>query len=1557
MPQRKIGRITLTGMMMCFFNLCAIPADAQIGGRDAQKEMLSRVVIPNRNVTRKLKALGQFIADGNFGGAADALHQICTDPASEGVFWNDKDKLVNSQREARHLFDAAGPKAADAFEVRFGSEARTALKEAEQAQQFGRMADIGRRYFFTAAGFAALDAQATYLLDQGQAADASALWMQLARASAHRSRVTPRFIIKLAAALKKSRKDSEAVAFLTSAQRDFPWDDAQWQAIHKALQGALPNASSSSSDWLVGLGDPAHNRIATGSVPYLWPHWSRGLETKSNRLVESHWSALMRQAQGDLADTESEPANFAGLPIAIGDQIVARDFRGIAATSLKTGQPMWRYQAPVNAYDLWEDIREYAVVGAAFDVATLSNAAHGLIASNGQYVFALNFLGVQQRDDLVSANGDDDLFSPPRRFYGQSLPNSSSSQWANQLVCLKLPEPGELNGGSEQLIAAAWTIGAESGRADDPLKKHVFLGPPLPLGDSVYVMTEHRGEVHLVRLQAATGQVIRTTRLCSARAAFSNGDDGTLRPLNVCIPVAAEGIILCPTESGALVAVDELFGEISWMYGMHSEYSGRPQPRLWVDAPHVSQDLVFYLSPSQDQLFCLDLKTGTRRWIAPIDGEYVGTITNNAVIVIDREQVVAIGRTTGKELWRTKVGFVAGRGVALNSKYVIPLRSGGAAKLDLSTGKLSGFEHSVIASAEHSDDLFQRQRQRATELQEFGFPTRVLRSELRLGNLIAHRDAVISLSARHLTTFHQAQALQEKLAQAPTARDQLMSADIDLTLGEISAAEARLTRLQESGPKDMSEALIRSTQRACVLTRLAEAKPDTDLGTIYQWIDQLHDLSQSPAERAQAMAWRLHYGMKGKAWLSLGVAARELSKSPDEFIVPRDADHYVVRSSSLARRGMQLAFQAKDGIERDRLLKFMQADLVSAQRDGSINALMRFVELYPAALESGALRNQLAARLLSQNRWHEAEVLLLANSKHEDLAQRAVSALLLIRLLCLAELEGEASRLLEQLQRDLGDVEINVDDREIERVLADVFDLRALRANEIATVTDWLEHVKSGTRLAEVRRQRQPLTWDVPVVQIKNRGAITARPELNETYHQSQRTISLGPSSDLDLLTRIDDNGLVWSLTERLSGVERNRIELPTQIDIDHRTHHLTGHVLSVGTIGQLNGVSLLDRQLSNPLWTLNYPLAKDRGDLIEIGPSTGQTSFLFSRRHLFAVETATGRVRWRRSDLTLPVGLDGSERQYIVADDLAVVVFQPDGVHYTALLTSTGEIIRRGSLPIEVESSIPIGLGRKVAFVARPVRGVRHFRIWDPVTDRDDVNETIQPNEMPPQPARDGRVIRFQPSGRLRVFSSQQIEPELDLTLTLTRRELQAVPNFFVDGDQAFLNLSFNDAPAADNVIISDMALAHEPLLTGSLFAIDRAESRVLWKKTGLRNSCYLRIDAGRLPFLVTASIPQRHRLEPPPEEGEPGPRSFEIEAIDRRTGRTIGRLPNGIVCRLAHAEFNRDQGRLSLYGLTQHHSNDSNRWQTLYGTVNRIDLDFPPPKQGIARVKVTTP
>ncbi len=107
-------------------------------------------------------------------------------------------------------------------------------------------------------------------------------------------------------------------------------------------------------------------------------------------------------------------------------------------------------------------------------------------------------------------------------------------------------------------------MGGATGEDEPKLAGTFFLGPPLPLEGKLYVLAEMKtSEIKLCVLDAKTGKLDWSQQIAVVE---QNIQQDPLRRLSGCSPSYADGVLICPTTAGAVVAVDLANRTLRWGY-------------------------------------------------------------------------------------------------------------------------------------------------------------------------------------------------------------------------------------------------------------------------------------------------------------------------------------------------------------------------------------------------------------------------------------------------------------------------------------------------------------------------------------------------------------------------------------------------------------------------------------------------------------------------------------------------------------------------------------------------------------------------------------------------------------------------------------------------------------------------------------------------------------------------------------------------------------------------------------------------------------------------------
>jgi outer membrane protein assembly factor BamB len=246
------------------------------------------------------------------------------------------------------------------------------------------------------------------------------------------------------------------------------------------------------------------------------------------------------------------------------------------------------------------------------------------------------------------------------------------------------------------------------------------LGAPQPLEGLLYVLTEKDQGLHLVCLEGATGKLLWRQALATPKNTLVL--DGGRRGQAVHL-AHAQGVLVCPTNAGALVAVDRLMHRLLWAYAYREEPAPSQEPIIpirgrarlmrlaltatppnftphWkTSAPVVQDGKVVFTAPDDPAIHCLNLHDGSLRWKAGREENdlYLAGVYSGKVLLVGRQSCRALRLDDGKLLWRVDTGMPSGHGAASGNIYYLPLQKAvkgdgpAVAALDLEKGEVTYF--------------------------------------------------------------------------------------------------------------------------------------------------------------------------------------------------------------------------------------------------------------------------------------------------------------------------------------------------------------------------------------------------------------------------------------------------------------------------------------------------------------------------------------------------------------------------------------------------------------------------------------------------------------------------------------------------------------------------------------------------------------------------------------------------------------------------------------------------------------------------------------------------
>ena len=681
------------------------------------------------------------------------------DSFRERDFENDHGMLGGTRKEAQQILTSLPPEGQATYELEYGAEARRLLDDALQSDRREGLVEVLRRFSITAAGFDATVRLAASAADQDQPLQAALLLEPLR----YHPKRTPQVSLQRALYWARAGRVARGVAALRDARKalggkslrvggrdvTIPADEETAAKWLLSLDG-IERPATPLSAWTMAGGAPTRNSAVVPASPAGGSIWR--VSTLEHLVMdgpvedEARQRSRLQQALNATIQSvqeEGQPNIPAAQPLVIGDTVVYRTVGDVTAVSLKTGKLLWRSSLlDESLVKLLNPRTIEAQIRASRIAVPQSNSlenhlerrvyrdlAAGTLSSDGRTVFALEDLDAA---GTLSVNA-----------FGIAEPRP-----VNRLVAY------DLAGG--QIL---WEVGGQRGSPPADLSAQFFLGPPLPLDDCLYVLSESQGALQLLVLkQNADRQAVEIAWSQSLLGLEQSLATHPPRRLSGLAPASSDGVLVCPTSSGAVIAIDKDRRSLIWGFQYPSLIRTDPIalgiqaiPRAaqyefaadetdkssrWMDNnPLIAEGKVLITPRDSETLYCLDLVDGHEIWQMPRDEWlYVACAFQGKAILVGRNGLGAVTLSDGTPLDSFADTEVepTGRGIRVEASYFLPTARGEVATIDLQTGH-------VLARSKLAGGVIP-------------------------GNLAAANGAIVSLSATDVLGFAHLSELQALVA-------------------------------------------------------------------------------------------------------------------------------------------------------------------------------------------------------------------------------------------------------------------------------------------------------------------------------------------------------------------------------------------------------------------------------------------------------------------------------------------------------------------------------------------------------------------------------------------------------------------------------------------------------------------------------------------------------------------------------------------------------------------------------------------------------------------------
>ncbi|HEX5269070.1 MAG TPA: PQQ-binding-like beta-propeller repeat protein, partial [Gemmataceae bacterium] len=628
------------------------PAGAPAGPKDVLPFGPALLLPADSGLPRKVQGVRDFVGRRQYDDAARLLDELLDRP--EGVFLpvtrrgpegQEVSCAVSLRAETERLLTSLPRPALEAYQALVGKRAAQALAAA--AGQPAALAVVVRRYPHTRAGAEAAALLGTHHLDRGFFDVAAAYFERALRSD---EKPDPLTLFQAAVALRRAGDAGRA--------------EQVWKRLAAAIDSVTVGGRAVPLDAL----EKEYNRAtsAAGEVPAeaLFPAPPGSGPGGGGWVAE----AVRR------LEAASQPVLSAATPIIVGDTVVARTPAGIRAVSLKDGRTVWESPSPLAPDVLARDPAAHAHLGLWMEsylgdhpAVLLENTILGTLSTDGRRVYAVEDLPVPPRPLNYAGFHSNQ---------GQGLVLTDAPRLTDAVYHSRLLALDAVSG------KVAWELGGSRSAAG--LRDCFFLGPPLALGGKLYAPAEVGYDLRLLCLEPLTGHVVWSQTLATFKSRLLI-DGG--RRLHAVRLVYADGLLVCPTQAGGVVAFDLVGRNLAWAYAYRDEPApepipqwggrgrGRPRGRFYteppnltsqwkVSAPVVAAGKVVVAPPDAPELICLDLRDGSLLWQAT-RGEndlFLAGGSGDRVVIVGKGELRALALADGKPLWRCESPAAVGRG-------------------------------------------------------------------------------------------------------------------------------------------------------------------------------------------------------------------------------------------------------------------------------------------------------------------------------------------------------------------------------------------------------------------------------------------------------------------------------------------------------------------------------------------------------------------------------------------------------------------------------------------------------------------------------------------------------------------------------------------------------------------------------------------------------------------------------------------------------------------------------------------------------------------------------
>ena len=493
--------------------------------------------------------------------------------------------LRDIREEATRLLRHGSAEVREQFRRETAVRAAVDLREARASGDTSALATVAARYPFTPTARECVETLAAQFYDHGQydaVIQAAQRWVERSPDPRQAAQESPQLIGLWSDALREV--GAADLAKQLAVQYPVPPGGSPFRSVGTELVSPLP-------------------RVSSPAVAVAWD--------VSSEVSPSAFS-LLRKVLNDLSRQGVHPA-LVIRPLVLVDRIVWRSLTEIVCIDRHSGEVLWRKPIPDPAMESIAQLDEKSDptlerrLRIQLGHRCLRNSILGQLSSDGKRVFC-----VQPASSLPSTGKPSPQPNPP--------PSEESAIIPDLIVVAYSLVDGSVQWTSQE----AW---GEGYRGTFP------FGPPVAQGASLSSVVQQKGQLLILRMDAATGNLDESHVLGDAPLLSKDP-----RRMTQACPIRwHKGLALCATGAGAVAAFDVTGGQLSWGF-RHARDDvevapGMLQPPVdrygwsWMAGWQMPQlerfgRYLVHASPESNQIRCLGAEEGELRWEVPIAGAH-----------------------------------------------------------------------------------------------------------------------------------------------------------------------------------------------------------------------------------------------------------------------------------------------------------------------------------------------------------------------------------------------------------------------------------------------------------------------------------------------------------------------------------------------------------------------------------------------------------------------------------------------------------------------------------------------------------------------------------------------------------------------------------------------------------------------------------------------------------------------------------------------------------------------------------------------------------------------